>query len=80
LHDWACRLFGAEVFVKRDDAMYFGNRDIKYVGKNWDQFFADISGVVLHCVKSWQHATFNAGKLADNGFKFRERCVSTQGS
>jgi hypothetical protein len=36
--------------------------------------------VVLHCVKCWQHATFNARKLADNGFKFRERCVGTQGS
>jgi hypothetical protein len=72
LHDWACRLFGAEVFVKRDDAMHFGNRDIKYIGKNWDQIFADISGVVLHCVECGQHATFYASKLADNGFKFGE--------
>jgi hypothetical protein len=31
-------------------------------------------------MKCWQHATLNAGKLADNGFKFGERCVGTQGS
>jgi hypothetical protein len=80
LHDWASRLLGAEVFVKRDNAMYFGNRDIKYIGKYRDQFFADISGVMLHCVECWQHATFYASKLADNGFKFGERCDGTQGS
>ena len=48
LHDWASWFFCAEVFVKGDDAMYFRNRDIKYVGENWDEVFADISGVMLH--------------------------------
>ena len=52
--------------------MNFRNCDIEYVGENWNQIFADISGVVLHSVKCWQHATFNAGKLADNGFEFGE--------
>jgi hypothetical protein len=29
-------------------------------------------------MKCRQHATFNASKLADDGFKFGERCVRTQ--
>lgn len=72
LNYWTRGFLSAEVFVKRNDAMHFGNRDIEYVGKNWDQIFADISGVVLYCVQRWQHAAFDAGKLADNGFKFGE--------
>jgi hypothetical protein len=35
---------------------------------------------MLHSMECWQHATFNVGKLADDGFEFRERCVGTQGS
>jgi hypothetical protein len=80
LHDWSSWFLCAEIFVKRDDAMYFRNRDIKYVCENRNQVFADISGVVLYCVKCRQHATLNASKLADDGFKFWERCVSSQGS
>ena len=79
LHDWAGWFFRAEVFVKGDDAMHFGNRDIKYVGENRDQIFADISGVMLNGVQRWQHAAFNADKLADDGLKFGERCVGSQG-
>jgi hypothetical protein len=80
LHDRANWFFGAEVFVKGDDTMNFGNRDIKYIGKNRDQIFADISGVMLHSVQCWQHATFNVGELANDGFEFWERCVGSQGS
>jgi hypothetical protein len=72
LHDWACRLFGAEVFVKGDDTMNFRNCDIEYVSENRNQIFADISGVMLHGMERWQHATFNASELADNGFEFGE--------
>ena len=52
--------------------MYFRNRDIKYVGENWDEVFADISGVMLHSMQCRQHAAFNGGKLADDGLKFGE--------
>ena len=60
--------------------MDFRNRDIKYVGENRDEIFADISGVVLHSMQCRQHAAFNVGKLADDGLKFGERCVGSQGS
>jgi hypothetical protein len=52
--------------------MNFRNCDIEYVGKNRNQIFADISGVMLHGMERWQHATLNASKLADNGFEFGE--------
>ena len=38
---------GFKIMIKGDDAVNFGNRDIKYVGENRDQIFADISGMVL---------------------------------
>ena len=59
--------------------MHFGNRDIEYVGENGDEIFADISGVMLNGVQRRQHATFNASKLANDGLKFGERCVGSQG-
>jgi len=60
--------------------MHFRNRDIEYVGENRDQIFADISGMVLHGMQCGQHPAFNAGELADDGLKFGERCVGSQGS
>jgi hypothetical protein len=34
---------------------------------------------MLNGVQRWQHAAFNADKLADDGLKFGERCVGSQG-
>jgi hypothetical protein len=52
--------------------MHFRNCDIEYVSENRNQIFADISGMVLNGMECWQHATFYAGKLANNGFEFGE--------
>ena len=79
LNDWPGWFFGAEVFVKGDDAMHFRNRDIEYIGEHRDEIFADISGVMLNGVQRWQHPAFKVGKLADDGLEFGERCVGSQG-
>ena len=34
---------------------------------------------MLNGVQRWQHAAFEVGKLADDGLKFGERCVGSQG-